>query len=131
MVSTKQHMSLFVKDIFDRYAMLTEDCQVTIVGVVVDISCPDPELHPNRPLVVRLDDGTGVIKCAMFRHHTLNHLKDIKMGDCFQARGTVNRYFEELQIKCVALKTVIDPNFETLWMNKVISERKLKEWLKD
>ena len=122
------HKSLFIKDLLDSLPTLTTpDVHVSVVGIAVDVISPDPEVHPTRPLVVTLDDGTGVIRCVLFRHHELEHLKMVKIGDCFLARGVISEYFEQTQIKCAALKIVKDPDFETLWINKVLLEKKNRE----
>ena len=121
------HLSLFIKDLLDSLPILMPDVQVSVVGVAVDVINPDPEVHPTRPLVVTLDDGTGVVRCVLFRHHELDHLKGVKIGDCFLARGVISHYFEQTQLKCGALKIVEDPNFETLWINKVLLEKKNRE----
>lgn len=120
-------MSLFIKDLMDCLPGLSSDVQISVVGVAVDVTKPDPELHPTRPLVVTLDDGTGVVRCVLFGHQGLDHLSDAKIGDCFQARGLVTQYFEQTQIKCSALKIVDDPNFETLWINKVLLEKRNRQ----
>ena len=121
------HLSIFIKDLLDSLPILMPDVQVSVVGVAVDVINPDPEVHPTRPLVVTLDDGTGVVRCVLFRHHELDHLKGVKIGDCFLARGVISHYFEQTQLKCGALKIVEDPNFETLWINKVLLEKKNRE----
>ena len=125
---SSDHKSLFIKDLLDSLPTLTTpDVHVSVVGIAVDVISPDPEVHPTRPLVVTLDDGTGVIRCVLFRHHELEHLKGVKIGDCFLARGVVSEYFEQTQIKCAALKIVKDPDFETLWINKVLLEKRNRE----
>merc|ERR1712179_811975 len=129
MSSVAVHVNTFIKDLLDsdHLPLLAPDVQVSVVGVAVDVVSPDPELHPTRPLVVTLDDGTGVVKCAMFRHQGYQHLRQVKIGDCFLARGVVGEYFQQTQIKCSALKRVEDPDFETLWINKVLLEKKNRE----
>ena len=124
------HMSLFIKDLLDSLPMLTPDVQVSVVGVAVDVVSPDHELHPTRPLVVTLDDGTGVVRCVMFRHQELDHFRGVKIGDCFLARGVVTQYFDQTQIRCAALKELRDPNYETFWINKVLVEKKNRESVK-
>ena len=121
------HMSLFIKDLVESIPLLSTGIKVSVVGVAVDVINPDYDLHPNRPLTVSLDDGTGVIKCVLFRHREQPHLADIKIGDCFLARGLVGQYFEQTQIKCDVLKVVDDPNFETFWVNKVLVEKKMRK----
>ena len=58
---SSDHKSLFIKDLLDSLSILTPDVHVSVVGIAVDVISPDPEVHPTRPLVVTLDDGTGVI----------------------------------------------------------------------
>ena len=113
---SSDHKSLFIKDLLDSLPTLTTpDVHVSVVGIAVDVISPDPEVHPTRPMVVTLDDGTGVIRCVLFRHHELEHLKMVKIGDCFLARGVISEYFEQTQIKCAALKIIKDPDFEKLY----------------
>ena len=114
---------VFIKDIFsclERY----EDCQVCVTGTVVDIVKPNSQLNPSRPLVLSLDDGTGEVRCVFFGFQNYKHLTESTLGQTFLARGQVSLYREEVQIKCETLKIVTDPNFETLWINKVIYEKK-------
>ena len=114
---------VFIKDIFcylERYA----DCQVSVAGTVVDIVRPNSQLSPNRPLVLSLDDGTGEVRCVFFGFQNYKHLTSVSLGQTFLARGLVSLYREDIQIKCETLKIVKDPNFETLWINKVIYEKK-------
>ena len=116
-------MSLFIKDIFsslDRY----EDSLVCVSGTVVDVVMPNSQLNPSRPLVLSLDDGTGEVRCVFFGFQNFKHLTSVTLGQSFLARGLVSFYREDVQIKCESLKIVTDPNFETLWINKVIYERK-------
>ena len=126
-MSSPSHMSMFIKDLLISLPALPPDVHVSVVGVAVDVTNPDPDLHPTRPLVVTLDDGTGVVRCVLFQHQELDHLRGIKIGDCFHARGMVTEYFEQTQIKCAVLKIVHDPNYETLWINKVLLEKKNKD----
>ena len=65
--------------------------------------------------------------CSVQTYRELEHLTMVKIGDCFLARGVINEYFEQTQIKCAALKIVKDPDFETLWINKVLLEKKNRE----
>ena len=114
---------VFIKDIFsslDRY----EDCLVSVSGTVVDVVMPNSQLSPNRPLVLSLDDGTGEVRCVFFGFQNYKHLTSVTAGQTFLARGLVSLYRDELQIKCETLKIVTDPNFETLWINKVLYEKK-------
>ena len=129
MSSAAVHINTFIKDLLDsdHLSLAAPDVQVSVVGVAVDVVSPDPELHPTRPLVVKLDDGTGVLQCVVFRHQGYPHLGNVKIGDCFLARGVVGQYFQQTQIKCSALKSVDDPDFETLWINKVLLEKKNRE----
>ena len=62
--------------------MFINDCTVvekTVVvqGTVVELSRPDPQLHPTRPISLALDDGTGVLKVAIFRNSSLPHLDKV------------------------------------------------------
>eukprot|EP00092_Neocalanus_flemingeri_P105578 GFUD01135359.1.p1 GENE.GFUD01135359.1~~GFUD01135359.1.p1 ORF type:complete len:140 (+),score=38.27 GFUD01135359.1:25-420(+) len=125
-MSTSPHRSLFIKDLMSSLPGLPPDVQISVIGVAVDVTNPDPETHPTRPLVVTLDDGTGVVSCVLFGHKELDHLRGVKIGDSFHARGVVmvSQYYQQTQLKCSALKVVTDPNFETLWINKVLLEKK-------
>ena len=121
--SSRDCSCIFIRDIFsslDRY----QDCQVSVSGTVVDIVMPNSQLNPSRPLVLSLDDGTGEVRCVFFGFQNFKHLTSVTLGQSFLARGLVSFYREDVQIKCESLKIVTDPNFETLWINKVIYERK-------
>merc|ERR1719369_2300119 len=74
-----------------------------------------------------LDDGTGVIKCVLFGFQGVEHLMSVKIGDCFQACGVISHYYYQTQIKCSVIKSVDDPHFETLWINKVLLDKKNKD----
>ena len=122
-VSKRLCLCVFIKDIFsclERY----EECQVCVAGTVVDIVKPNSQLNPSRPLVLSLDDGTGEVRCVFFGFQNYKLLASSTLGQTFLARGQVSLYREEVQIKCESLKIVTDPNFETLWINKVIYEKK-------
>ena len=54
-----------------------EEKTVVVQGTVVELSRPDPQLHPTRPLSLALDDGTGVLKVAIFRNSSLPHLDKV------------------------------------------------------
>ena len=95
-----------------------------MAGTVVDIVKPNSQLNPSRPLVLSLDDGTGEVRCVFFGFQNYKLLASSTLGQTFLARGQVSLYREEVQIKCESLKIVTDPNFETLWINKVIYEKK-------
>ena len=101
-----------------------QHCQVSVSGTVVDIVMPNSQLNPSRPLVLSLDDGTGEVRCVFFGFQNFKHLTSVTLGQSFLARGLVSFYREDVQIKCESLKIVTDPNFETLWINKVIYEKK-------
>ena len=119
----RQCVCVFIKDIFsdlERY----QDYQVSVSGTVVDIVMPNSQLSPSRPLVLSLDDGTGEVRCVFFGFQNFKHLTSVTVGQSFLARGQVSLYRENVQIKCETLKIVRDPNFETLWINKVIYEKK-------
>ena len=68
----KQVQCLFINDCTGA-----EDKVVVVQGTVVEMNRPDPQLHPNRPLSLALDDGTGVLKVAIFRHSSLLHLEKV------------------------------------------------------
>ena len=119
----RECLSLFIKDIFsslDRY----EDSLVCVSGTVVDVVMPNSQLNPSRPLVLSLDDGTGEVRCVFFGFQNYKHLTSVTVGQTFLARGLVSFYRDDVQIKCESMKVVTDPNFETLWINKVIYEKK-------
>ena len=95
-----------------------------VSGTVVDVVMPNSQLNPSRPLVLSLDDGTGEVRCVFFGFQNYKHLTSVTVGQTFLARGLVSFYRDDVQIKCESLKIVTDPNFETLWINKVIYEKK-------
>ena len=39
-------------------------------------------------------------------------------------RGVLTSFRDTPQIKCESIKLVTDPNFETLWINKLLYEKK-------
>ena len=121
--SSRDCSCVFIRDIFSSLARY-QHCQVSVSGTVVDIVMPDSQLSPSRPLVLSLDDGTGEVRCVFFGFQNFKHLTSVTLGQSFLARGLVSFYREDVQIKCESLKIVTDPNFETLWINKVIYERK-------
>ena len=101
---------------------MIEESEVSVCGIVVDVVKPPSDLTSRRPLVLSLDDGTSEIRCVFFGFQNYKHLTSASLGQCFVARGTVGLFREQLQVKCESLKIVTDPNFETLWINKVIYE---------
>jgi len=100
------------------------ECQVSVCGMLVDIVSPNIEIYSNRPLVITLDDGTGVVSCAMFGHQHHPHLTQLELGQSCVARGVIANYRGKTQIRCELIKLVNDVNFETLWINKVLYEKK-------
>lgn len=68
----KQAQCMFINDCTGG-----EEKTVVVQGTVVDLSRPDHQLHPTRPLSLALDDGTGVLKVAIFRHSSLPHLDKV------------------------------------------------------
>ena len=42
-------------------------------------------------------------------------------------RGTLKIYKKDLQMTALGIKRVLDPNFETLWINKTIYEKRLRD----
>jgi len=100
------------------------ECQVSVCGILVDIVSPNVEIHSNRPLVLTLDDGTAVVNCVMFGHQHHPHLANLELGQCCVARGVVATFRDQIQIRCELIKLVNDVNFETLWINKVLYEKK-------
>ena len=73
------------------------------------------------------DDGTGVVQCCMFGHAHWPHLRSLQLGHCCLARGRVTVYRGAAQLKCDHVKIVTDPNFETLWINKVLFEKRQQQ----
>ena len=73
------------------------------------------------------DDGTGVVQCCMFGHAHWPHLRSLQLGHCCLARGRVTVYRGAAQLKCDLVKIVTDPNFETLWINKVLFEKRQQQ----
>ena len=118
----RESCCVFIRDIVPP----AEGREVSVCGIVVDVIQPSSEIHPTRPLVLSLDDGTSEIRCVFFGFHKFEHLSNVSVGQSFLARGSVSVYRQDLQIKCETLKLVTDPNFETLWINKVIYEKRKK-----
>ena len=71
-----------------------------------------------------IDDGTGEVKCVMFRFQEFEHLQSLNLGQCCLVRGILTSFRDTPQIKCESIKLVTDPNFETLWINKLLYEKK-------
>ena len=122
-MSSLNHKCLFIRDVLS----LTPNDQVSVCGVVVDIIRPNLDLHSNRPLIISLDDGTGLVKCVIFSFVNVPHLQQLHLGQCCLVRGWVNVYNNQTQIKSQQVKIVNDVNFETLWINKVIYEKRQLE----
>ena len=92
--------------------------RVAVCGVVVDTvsSCG----HPSRPLLIRLDDGTGCLDCVYFQPDKDALFASLRLGTALQVNGTVSVFRERIQLRCDAVRRVTDINFETLWINRVI-----------
>ena len=71
-LALKQAQCIFINDCTG-----VEEKTVVVQGTVVELSRPDPQLHPTRPLSLALDDGTGVLKVAIFRNSSLPHLDKV------------------------------------------------------
>ena len=69
---SKQVRCVFVND-----CSRLEETTVVVQGTVVELDKPDPQLHTTRPISLSLDDGTGVLKVAAFRHSSLPHLDQV------------------------------------------------------
>ena len=69
---SKQVQCVFIND-----CSRLEETTVVVQGTVVELDKPDPQLHPTRPISLSLDDGTGVLKVAAFRHSSLPHLDQV------------------------------------------------------
>ena len=69
--SSKQTQCMFIND-----CTMVEKT-VVVQGTVVELSRPDPQLYPTRPISLALDDGTGVLKVAIFRNSSLPHLDKV------------------------------------------------------
>ena len=68
----KQAQCMFINDCIGK-----DEKAVLVQGTVVELSRPDQQLHPTRPLSLALDDGTGVLKVTIFRHSSLPHLDKV------------------------------------------------------
>ena len=68
----KQAQCMFINDCTGL-----EEKAVVVQGTVVELSRPDHQLHPTRPLSLALDDGTGLLKVAIFRHSSLPHMDKV------------------------------------------------------
>jgi len=107
--------------------MFINDCTmvektVVVQGTVVELSRPDPQLYPTRPISLALDDGTGVLKVAIFRNSSLPHLDKVEFASCLQVRGQLTTFRDQLQLRATTVKIVSDPNMQTVWINRVICE---------
>ena len=60
----------------------------------------------------------------MFGHQHHPHLTQLELGQSCVARGVIANYRGKAQIRCELIKLVNDVNFETLWINKVLYEKK-------
>lgn len=89
---------------------------VSCLGTIVDLVRPDPD--STRPLVLRLDDGTGTIECVQFRPG--QDARALKIGDDVVVYGAVQVYRDAPQVRVERLARVLDPNLQTLWINQVI-----------
>ena len=55
--AVRPHMCLFVRDVLSSApseAGAGQEAQVSVCGVVVELTRPDLELHANRPLMVSI-----------------------------------------------------------------------------
>ena len=55
--AVRPHRCLFVRDLLSSApseAGACQEVQVSVCGVVVEVTRPDPELHANRPLMVSI-----------------------------------------------------------------------------
>jgi DNA/RNA endonuclease YhcR with UshA esterase domain len=64
---------------------------VSLCGIVVDVNAPAVG-HSSRPLVVRLDDGTGCIDCAYFKQDKDQPEIVPKIGASVLVNGVLNSY---------------------------------------
>ena len=119
----KPHKCLLVRDV-SNVSDQGYTGQVSVCGIVVDIVKPNPDIHSNRPLAISIDDGTGEVRCVMFGFQNYPHLLvNLSIGNCCVVRGVVTKYNNQIQIKSESIKLVTDPNFETLWINKILYEK--------
>lgn len=75
-----------------------------VQGLVVEVARPDPDLHPHRPLSLSLDDGTGVLRVAVFGHTKLAHLTGLELGWSVQVRGALATFRDQLQLRAAVVK---------------------------
>ena len=95
--------------------------RVALCGVVVEtVVCGNDGANAARPLVVRLDDGTGCLDCAYFRADKHELGAALRLGDALQVNGTLNTFRDEIQLRADAVRRVSDANFETLWISRVV-----------
>ena len=73
----KQVQCIFINDCTAVQCTGVEEKPVVVQGTVVELSRPDPQLHPTRPLSLALDDGTGVLKVAIFRNSAIPYLDKV------------------------------------------------------
>ena len=117
------HTPVFISELHRETDRLMN--QVALCGVVVDIIAVVAG-SLTRPLVIRLDDGTGCLDCAYFRPDKETIGTSLKLGDAVLITGAVHIYRDQLQLRCEAVRRVTEANFETLWINRVIYVRQLK-----
>ena len=118
----KEHICLFIRDFNDT---VIRD-QLSVCGIIVDVAMP-PESLSRRPFKLALDDGTGVLDVVIWRNDMPEWAKDLGIGDSVVARGTLKLFRNDLQLSVKCLKKVVDMNFETMWIIKVIYEKKQSE----
>ena len=106
-----RHCSCFVRDLLEGMG------EAEVCGVVVDLT-PAQATHPGRPTTLELDDGTGVVRCALFSPPSAR----LSLGSALLVRGKVGSFRGQQQLTVHTVKLVTDPNFDTLWINKVIVE---------
>jgi len=106
-----RHCSCFVRDLMEGTG------EAEVCGVVVDLT-PPQAAHPGRPTTLELDDGTGVVRCVSFSPFPTR----LSLGSAALVRGKVGSFRGHQQLRVHTVKLVTDPNFDTLWINRVIVE---------
>ena len=99
--------------------------QLSVCGIVVDVVKP-PD-HSRRPYKLAVDDGTGVLDVVFWGNDMPEWAKNIDIGESVLARGTLKLFRNNLQMVAKSLKKVADVNFKTLWINKCLYEKKIRE----
>ena len=91
---------------------------VAVCGILVNLlkSCAD------KPTVITLDDGTGLVDCVLFGNCSNGSvdMDELCLGECLEIRGRPNLYRGAWQLVVKSVVAVKDPNLETVWINQAI-----------